>query len=914
MALLRLILLLSLSTRALAQYPSEKNTQLRRRVQDNSGTIPIPATAHGAFCTAVMGWYDGCTFPGPNDVPGFCDGPTYIPLEEPAFIDLTTCFSNPYFDDSSVSFFGETPDKKNIIEFHMIFATTNNANQYKVVNCLPNGVCECPPALLTLKQQFLAVGACDDTDDYSCLSEAFWGDTDECFVPASLELTDTEIKCSMAAKTQQFGPCDTDLDIPDKAFDAYCTGITGWYDTCEESDPGAEDDMLCSVDTFQSLDDPLFIDLEQCYSNPYHNQHSISFFGKNIDGVVKEFHLIFRSNDPDEFRPFACYTNGACVCPPSIVQLRTQFLAANGCESTDTYSCTSGDFYGDTNRCYVPATIDFGDTDFFCSMLARVEQFLPCDKSQLDGGIPTGSPSNTAAAPLTIAPTTAVTPTTPAGGGGASVGGPPFYLAIESWWTSCTRPSSGINACSKGTKTNPGNGLVYIDLDSCYSNPNMDGHSVSFYTAVNGDLVAFHLLFSTDSMYQQNRPLTCDSNGVCDCSKPTELGDLRGELTRKGECISKPGLTCVTHKSKGFTEECYVPLMEGVSCTTDPNEIYCAMAATVTTLPPPGMDASTPTTPVTAPSPGPVPTVMQPVQTPATPGGTYDMAITGWWDTCTQLSGDHCSTAAKTEPIDGPIYIDFDSCYSNPYLDGRSVSFFIPTVDNDIRAFHLLLVTDDAYANYKPTSCTEGVCDCSPTALTDYRNQVLAKGSCVDIQGLKCATQKTKAFTHECFVPLLEEVDEMDGTDDFYCAMLASVAPVPRGGTTIAPEVPGEAEEPEVPPGLGASSNTAPASPNDNSKTGSILVGVIGTILAIGAFTAIYVVFRKVHKLQRENEAHDGNEEEEEIVWVRKNNFNPKYSTRQDFGEDTEGDGVWKKIDSDAQSLGSHRSGQFTIS
>eukprot|EP00545_Synedropsis_sp_CCMP1620_P008305 CAMPEP_0119032698 /NCGR_PEP_ID=MMETSP1176-20130426/42183_1 /TAXON_ID=265551 /ORGANISM="Synedropsis recta cf, Strain CCMP1620" /LENGTH=204 /DNA_ID=CAMNT_0006989113 /DNA_START=663 /DNA_END=1275 /DNA_ORIENTATION=+ len=201
----------------------------------------------------------------------------------------------------------------------------------------------------------------------------------------------------VVAKVQQFGPCDTKLKIPVKVYDAAaCTSITGWYDTCAESDPGAADNELCSVDTFQYLDDPLFIDLELCDSlPPFHDGRSIGSIRRgNADGNIKESHHIFKSNGPDECRPFSCEPTGGsgCTCPPVIVKLKAQFEAAER-YSTSAYSCTSGDFDGDTDRCFVPATtIGFGDPDFYCSMLARVEQFLPCDKTLIScsGTNPTG--------------------------------------------------------------------------------------------------------------------------------------------------------------------------------------------------------------------------------------------------------------------------------------------------------------------------------------------------------------------------------------------------------------------------------------------------------------------------------------------------------------------------------------------
>jgi hypothetical protein len=208
---------------------------------------------------------------------------------------------------------------------------------------------------------------------YSCLWEDFYGDNDECFIPATLVVDATTVVCSLVAKVQQYAPCDTVLDIPNAAVDAYCTAITGWYDTCEMEN-------VCDVGGFDALIDPLFIDFDHCYSNPVMDQQSISFWGKDKDDKVQQFNLIVKSPD-SKYMPSTCDEFGKCQFSKDLRALRKKFLKAGKCEPTNDYYCLSEEYFGDTDRCFVPATVDFGDNGFHCSMVARVEQFDPCVKS-----------------------------------------------------------------------------------------------------------------------------------------------------------------------------------------------------------------------------------------------------------------------------------------------------------------------------------------------------------------------------------------------------------------------------------------------------------------------------------------------------------------------------------------------------
>jgi hypothetical protein len=269
------------------------------------------------------------------------------PLPEPLFIDLNKCYQNPNLPQHSISFFGETPDKKKVMEFHLVFKD-NISPPYSPALCNSKGVCECSPTVYALKKQFLSSGRCEDTDEYTCIGEDFWGVTDDCFVPASDIGANDGLACSMVAKLQQFGPCDVVLDIPPPAYDAYCTAITGWYDNCVDPSPDGNLDM-CSSGNFHSLDAPLFIDLNTCYMNPELQGQSVTFFGK-ADGMVTQFHLILPEGKGKDLLPNRCQVTGACQCPKALKDLKKQFLKNGGCEPTSEYFCLAQPFFGDTDR------------------------------------------------------------------------------------------------------------------------------------------------------------------------------------------------------------------------------------------------------------------------------------------------------------------------------------------------------------------------------------------------------------------------------------------------------------------------------------------------------------------------------------------------------------------------------------
>eukprot|EP00545_Synedropsis_sp_CCMP1620_P000330 CAMPEP_0119008920 /NCGR_PEP_ID=MMETSP1176-20130426/4026_1 /TAXON_ID=265551 /ORGANISM="Synedropsis recta cf, Strain CCMP1620" /LENGTH=912 /DNA_ID=CAMNT_0006961339 /DNA_START=54 /DNA_END=2792 /DNA_ORIENTATION=- len=805
MVLLRsLALLLSISVGAANQPDFLADVVAHRQLDEIvDHSVEIPDVAHGAYCTAITGWYNSCNEPtvGAPDTASVCDGAALLPLNKPLFIDLTTCYTNPNLGEKSVSFFGETPAKNKIMEFHLIFKNQAAQEYYKGVDCLSNGACRCPQSIQKLKKQWLAAGGCEDTDDYECLGEDFWGDTDTCFVPATILNGPNNVTCALAAKLQQFGPCDTILDIPDPAYDAYCTGITGWYDTCDQVPLGnPNQDSACDTGTFNPLNDPLFIDLNTCYSNPSIGERSVSFFGKGADGYVKEFHMIFNdSNDATKYKPTNCKDTGACDCTQSLMDLKAQFLQKGGCVDTTAYTCEWDDFFGATDRCFVPAAKDFGDAGYNCAMVARIEKFEPCDKAALGGGgasgtIPAVVPAQPVAKPTpppVVAPTPppVVAPTPlpvaaqiPTGGntiGNAVITTPPFSdasaaipdqkdtpkrdenivipgaahlaycTAIMGWYNTCTNPGAnapeGASVCDGGTYTameDP----VFIDLNTCYSNPSLGEKSISFFgeTPDKKKIMEFHLLFA-EGIKHPYGPLNCDASGVCECT-PT-ITALKQQFLSAGGCSDTDAYSCMSEDFYGDNEECFVPMTQLVGA----DGIICSMVARVQQFEPCDMVLDIPDAAV----------------------DSYCTAITGWYDTCVEEASDPEDDVCDAGGFDGlmdPLFIDFDHCYSNPDLHGQSVSFFGQASDGLVHEFHF--IAKEPNSKYAPESCDEnGKCEFSKE-LKKLKKKFLKDGKCEPTDDYYCLSDEFYGDTDRCWVPATAD---FGGENGFHCSMLARV-------------------------------------------------------------------------------------------------------------------------------------------
>jgi hypothetical protein len=307
-------------------------------------------------------------------------------------------------------------------------------------------------------------------------------------------------------------------------------------------------------------------------------------------GKVKEYNIIFKSSGADEYRPLKCDEFGVCTFSDGLLALKDQFNLKGGCQDdpNGVLTCVSKDFAGVTERCFVPSKL--GQS---CSMSARLEHFAPCDVSELGFGEaetttdPPGGPGTVAAGPVS-SPTTSPPSSPPVSGASPESGQPDSgetsNLVINGWWTDCNLPTEAEpDSCRGGSLVAPANGAILINFDSCYANPNFDPRGVSFYTVDGngGAVIGFHLLFASDAAYSLLAPTDCNG-GVCYCSLPRTLRDLRQEILDQGSCGGSifDGVKCVSERIVSSREACYVPVLEDVS-TPSGNKLYCAMAADI---------------------------------------------------------------------------------------------------------------------------------------------------------------------------------------------------------------------------------------------------------------------------------------------------------------------------------------------
>lgn len=147
--------------------------------------------------------------------------------------------------------------------------------------------------------------------------------------------------------------------------------------------------------------------------------------------------------------------------------------------------------------------------------------------------------------------------------------------------------------------------------------------------------------------------------------------------------------------------------------------------------------------------------------------------VKGWYNAC-ELDANLCG-GADLKPVDPPLYFDFNMCFSNPYLGGRSVSFFTKDAMGAPQLYNVIFTTDTGMAMYSPTSCdSRGACPCdTPPSLANLRSQLVGDpSSCVDEGGdFSCAVSSFVGSNEICWVP--KTVISVDN-NDIYCSMVAN--------------------------------------------------------------------------------------------------------------------------------------------
>lgn len=861
-------------------------------VGDNFPISPfaIPAYAEDAYCTAIMGWYDGCSLPRDGTTDNFCTEAVFTELAEPLFVDMAVCYSNPHLEEGrAVSFFGETPDETRFIEFHMIFHndTSTEAAKYKPLNCdAVTGRCDCSADMVALKKTFLEQGGCEDTYDYECMAEDFWGDTDTCFVPATYEWGSenrSQIYCNMVAEVQQFSPCNTVLAIPEEAKETFCSGITGWYDTCAEVGLGED---ICDIGNLVPLADPLFLDLETCYVNPnFPDGRAVSFYGKIANSTIRQFHVIAKPEAGDKYKPTDCQPNGACTCTQTLLDLKATFVSSATCSEGLDYTCQydffSGFEFDGPERCYVPGTqleeiLNSPVGDLTCSMLASVEHFGPCNKQATLNGTDPADPNG-------FNPDNVVVPE------GSQEA---YCTAITGWYDGCTGSDPAGFACA-GFGLTPINPL-FVNFTACYANPAFNQRTVSFFgKGADGDVKEFHVILQKENLAFE--PTSCDANGVCVC--PQAIVDLReAALADPTACTLTDDIACQIGSFTGDTEECWVPTQMLIG-----TEFLCTMAARVEQFYP--CDFSPPSeSPTMTPVPSaagqvneaPFDEIGQAIDEAKAKELDYT-AITGWWNGCLARdesnANDPCEKATNIR-YEKPLYLNLDTCYKNPKLGSphNSVSFFLKDASGQAFAYHLLFESTSAFGDWAPANCnTRGECSCgSAQELSDMRDSLAGAKECTDGVGYKCKRELFIGLSMDCYVPVQEIFD--NGLT--VCSMAASIEQIPItniNATGLGEGSQGEASMPNVP---NDGDTSAAASATNGNKNGGFPIWATVVICIAGV---IIVSFLVLGAIRYRRQGHFGSRHgDDEEVWVRNGSHDSKF-TRRALNTDDQGDGVWKR-------------------
>ena len=387
-------------------------------------------------------------------------------------------------------------------------------------------------------------------------------------------------------------------------------GITAWHDSCED----VTSDLCGGAGEAIPLADPLYFEYDWCYSNPHLERRSVSFFGPDESGKPQMYNIIFINEDGlFKYSPTGCDKRGQCPCndPPALGELRDQILADKA-SCTDpggvlTFECEVKPFTGDTSTCWVPSFVSVGKFpnghDFYCSMVADIDVFPsgleptsePADQDN-EGTEPTPEPADQDNEP-TPEPADQDNEPTPEPAD-QDDGTDPFpvdtiskksekaseldYTAITGWWNGCTIKESDNNAddeCTEATNiriTDP----LYLDLETCYSNPNLAHHSVSFFLKDdNGQAYSYHVLFDSSASWDDFKPI-CDHRGKCSCESSGKLSDYRKSLFPAQDCVGGTGFTCKRDIFVGFSSDCYVPAQDIFF-----GELVCSMAASLQQIP-----------------------------------------------------------------------------------------------------------------------------------------------------------------------------------------------------------------------------------------------------------------------------------------------------------------------------------------
>jgi uncharacterized protein with PQ loop repeat len=574
----------------------------------------------------ISAWYNSCER-GTDS----CFGADKQALNPPLYFDFDTCYSNPNLLGRSLSFFSWNASDDTSLLYNIMF-TENGMSQYSPTDCDSRGSCACesPTTLKELRDLLIQdPSKCDDSQtEYDCVVAEFVASNETCWVPFQWQTLEAGLALICAMVGDQIyseleanyslppslspsilhseGTVDiqntnadelenSTIDIPDSTDTAYCTAIVGWYDSCnlQSTCDGANLTVI----------DPLFLDFDHCFSNPKVSfmGKTVSFFGKDSSGKVKEFHLLFQNETNDFTESLRCGSDGACECTEKLQSLKSQFLINGTCENTDVYKCMAREFVQvKENKCYIPLSGAAGDIfhhkDFICAMAASLKQFESCSQSYPSqsptiGNNTTYYSTENPSSFISMAPVTEI-PVSHGPVDDYSIDLSPMekaaemnFMAITGWWNGCKLKQgsgNGYNECVGATNVRLQD-PIYLNLDTAYINPNIEHHSITFYLKNDKEdqVYSYNLLFNSSQSWNSFLPV-CNEHGECAIDSSTDLAQYRDNLYPTGECSDHIGFVCRREIFLSSPSECYVPALEAF----DNSPLVCSMVATLQSLPP----------------------------------------------------------------------------------------------------------------------------------------------------------------------------------------------------------------------------------------------------------------------------------------------------------------------------------------
>jgi hypothetical protein len=337
------------------------------------------------------------------------------------------------------------------------------------------------------------------------------------------------------------------------------------------------------------------------------------------------------------------------------------------------------------------------------------------------------------------------------------------YAGISAWYNSCDSGSDSCNGADRQALNPP----VYFDFDKCYSNPNLGGRSVSFFSWNETDEtpLLYNIIISENGISQYS-PTDCDSRGSCLCDSPAILAELRDLLEQDpSRCNDNESeYVCDVSPFVASEETCWVPSQAQTLEADLP--LICAMVGDLTYSTIKANYSNPPAQVLFA-------EVNSTVDIPSSATMAYCTAIVGWYDSCNLQST--CDGAQLTE-ID-PLFLDFDHCYANPNASflGKAISFFGQDDSGNVKEFHLLFPNENNEYTESLSCGTNGACECTEK-LQSLKSQFLINGTCENTDVYECMARDFIGVKNdECYIPISGAAGDIFHYKDFICAMAASL-------------------------------------------------------------------------------------------------------------------------------------------